>query len=87
MEPPHGVRKADDVEVSEEAALAKTEMQGGGGAFGGGPGDDDDGHRKPDRDGDDAARRLLIALGILALGAGVMSARLLSRNPRTPRIS
>ena len=46
------------------------QMQGGGGSYGRGP-DDDDGGRKPDRDGNDAVR-FLIAIGIIAIGAGVM---------------
>ena len=55
-------------------------MDGGNGS-GRGP-VDDDGRRRPERpDGNDATR-LLIALGILALGAGVMSARLLSQSGR-----
>lgn len=60
-------------------------MQGGGGSSGRGPGDDDGG-RRPDRDGNDALR-LLIALGIVALGAGVMSARRLAKGGRTPHFS
>lgn len=60
------------------------QTEGGGGSFGRGPVDDDGGRRRPDRGGDDA-RRLLIALGILAVGAGVMSARLLAKaGPRRP---
>ena len=60
------------------------QTQGGGGSFGGGPVDDDDGGRKPERPNDDS-KRLLVVLGILAIGAGVLSARLLSKQvPRRP---
>jgi hypothetical protein len=59
-------------------------MQGGGGSSGRGP--DDDGGRKPDRDGNDAVR-FLIAIGIIALGAGVMGARLAAKAGRAPHIS
>ena len=61
-------------------------MEGGGGASGHGRGDDDGGGRRPDRDGEDA-RRLLIALGIIAVGAGVMGARLLAKGGRAARAS
>ncbi len=54
-------------------------MEGGNGS-GRGPVDDDGRGRRPERpDGNDSGR-LLIALGIIALGAGVMSARLLSQS-------
>ena len=60
-------------------------MQGGGGSSGRGP-DDDDGGRKPDRDGNDVVR-FLIAVGIIAVGAGVMGARLVAKAGRAPHIS
>lgn len=60
-------------------------MEGGSGS-GRGPGDDDDGRRRPERPDDNNAGRLLIALGIIAVGAGVMSARLLSQAGRRPRL-
>jgi len=60
-------------------------MEGGGGA-GHGP-IDDDGRRRPERPDGNGATRLLIALGIIALGAGVMSARLLASAGRRPRAS
>lgn len=81
-------RIADDASahtvVETEQVEART--KGGGGSSGRGPVDDDDGGRRPDRDGDDA-RRLLIALGLIAVGATVMSARLLARAGRPPQIS
>ena len=58
---------------------------GGGGASGRGPRDDDDGGRKPDRDGNDVLR-LIIALGIVVVGAGVMSARRVAKGGRAPHI-
>lgn len=72
--------------MTDDAAARATEqpepqMEGGGGSSGRGPGDDDGGGRRPDRDGEDA-RRLLIALGILAVGAGVMGARMLAKAGR-----
>jgi len=51
---------------------------GGSGFSGRGPIDDDDHGRKPERP-DDENRPLLIALALLAVGAGVMSLRLLAR--------
>ena len=63
------------------AAVSPKIAEGDGGAFGRGPIDDDGGGRRPDRGGNDSGR-LLVALGIIALGAGVMSARLLSRQRR-----
>ncbi|HEV8670192.1 MAG TPA: hypothetical protein VGS01_05595 [Candidatus Limnocylindria bacterium] len=58
----------------------------GGGSSGRGPGDDGGGDgRRPERGGDDG--RLLIVLGILAVGAGVMSARLLAKAGRSPHVS
>jgi hypothetical protein len=64
-------------------------LTGGGGASGGGPIDDDDRGRRPDGDGDDARQLLLVAIGILAMGAGVISARLLAnaRRKRGPFLS
>lgn len=59
---------------------------GGGGASGRGPRDDGDDGRKPDRDGNDAVR-FLIALGIIAVGAGVMGARLVAKAGRAPHVS
>jgi len=62
-------------------------MEGGGSSGRGTGGDDGDGdRRRPERGGDDA-RRLLIALGILAVGAGVMSVRLFAKAGRSPRVS
>jgi hypothetical protein len=58
-----------------EVPIAKS---GGSGSSGRGPIDDDDHGRKPERP-DDENRPLLIALALLAVGAGVMSVRLLSR--------
>jgi hypothetical protein len=77
-----GDARHDVVRASEQAEP----RIGGGGSSGRGPVDDDGGGRKPDRDGDDALR-LLIALGIIVVGAGVMSARLLARAGRSPHIS
>ena len=82
-----GHRIAHDTTPTDLRATerSETQMQGGGGSSGGGGGDDDDG-RKPDRDGNDAVR-FLIALGIIAVGAGVVGARLVARAGRAPRIS
>lgn len=56
-------------------------VSGGSGASGGGTFDDDDDGRRRRRDGGGGdGRPLLMALAILAIGAGVMSARLLSRS-------
>lgn len=55
--------------------------ESGGGSFGGGPVDANDGHRRPERPDDDS-KKLLVVLGILALGAGVLSARLLATAQR-----
>ena len=61
------------------------QMEGGGGS-GHGP-IDDDGRRRPERpDGNDATR-FLIALGLIALGTAVMSARVLTRAGRLSRAS
>jgi hypothetical protein len=74
-------------ELSDARAAAQPEPQlQGGGTGGRGPGGDDESHRRPDRN-DGEGKRLLIALGILAVGAGVMSARLLSKAGRLPRFS
>jgi hypothetical protein len=67
-----------------ERVEARTE--GGGGSSGRGPVDDDGGGRRPDRDGDDS-RLLLIALGIIALGASVISARRFAKAGRFPHIT
>ncbi|HUQ42670.1 MAG TPA: hypothetical protein VM052_09225 [Candidatus Limnocylindrales bacterium] len=65
----------DDDRATQEPTLS---MEGGGGrSFD--RGDDDNGGRKPDRNNDNDAKRLLIALGLLVLGAGVMSARRLGK--------
>ena len=60
----------------------ETHTEGGGGSSGRGP-VDDGGGRQPDRDGD-AARDLLIALGLIVVGASVLSARLLTKAGRSP---
>jgi hypothetical protein len=65
---------------------AGARIEGGGGSSGRGPVDDDGGGRRPDRDGDDS-RLLLIALGIIALGASVISARRFAKAGRLPQIS
>ncbi|MDQ2951364.1 MAG: hypothetical protein M3R54_03795 [Chloroflexota bacterium] len=62
-------------------AITPKISEGDGGAFGRGPIDGDGGGRRPDRGGNDSGR-LLIVLGIIAVGAGVMSARLLSKQRR-----
>jgi len=83
-EPPHGPRRIID-DVTPPAAPAAEELEpqpGGGGSSGRGPLDDDGDGRRPDRDGD--ARNLLIALGLIAVGATVMSARLLAKAGRQP---
>jgi hypothetical protein len=84
--PPHIARRSDDVAARQSAHVIdrpETLMEGGNGS---GRGPVDDGRRRrPERpDGNDAGR-LLIALGIVALGAGVMSARLLSQAGRRRR--
>ncbi|HET6701497.1 MAG TPA: hypothetical protein VFH14_06830 [Gemmatimonadaceae bacterium] len=87
-EPPHLLRRAveDATAGTVVRATERPEAQtGGGGSSGRGP-VDDDGGRRPDRDGDDA-RRLLVALGLIAVGFTVMSARLLARTGRPPQIS
>lgn len=61
----------------ETRAHPEPRTEGGGGSSGRGPVDDDDrGGRKPERPDDQ--RALIVVLGILAVGAGVMSARLLA---------
>jgi hypothetical protein len=77
-------RSARTLDPAIERAEAHTE--GGGGSSGRGPIDDDGGGRRPDRDGDDS-RLLLIALGIIALGASVISARRMAKTGRLPHIS
>jgi hypothetical protein len=64
---------------------AEPHVEGGGGSSGRGPGDDGGGDKRPERGGGDA-KRLLIALGIVAVGAGVMGARLVAKAGR-PRFS
>jgi hypothetical protein len=54
---------------------------GGGGSSGRGPLDDDGGGHKPERP-NDGRTKFLIALGILAVGTGVMAARVLAKSPR-----
>ena len=88
-EPPHGPRRVAD-EIAPANVVPATErlepQTGGGGSSGRGPVEDDGGGRRPDRDGDDA-RNLLIALGLIAVGATVMSARLLAnRTPASHRL-
>jgi hypothetical protein len=86
---PHVARRVVDndsvrtVVHATEQLVAQTE--GGGGSSGRGPVDDGGGGRRPDRDGDDA-RRLLIALGLIAVGAAVMGTRLFARAGRPPHI-
>lgn len=60
------------------------QIAGGGGSSGRGPSDDDDGGRKPERP-NDGRTKFLIALGIVAMGAGVMAARVLA-DPKRRRI-
>lgn len=82
------MRHIDDVtseSVTLETERIEPQMEGGGGS-GRGP-SDDDGRRRPERPDGNGATRLLIALGIIALGAGVMSARLLAKGGRFPRAS
>ena len=67
------------LDVATDVVERETE---GGGFSGRGPGDDDDRWRRPERPDDDA-RRLRIVLAILALGAGVLSARILARRRAT----
>ena len=80
LERSHLIRPVDDVNALSDARTSERNVpqMDGGGSSGRGPVDDDGGRRRPDRDGDNA-RRFLIALGILAVGAGVMSARVLAR--------
>ena len=76
-EPSHGARDIGDDGAAEIVlpAPAPSEPQtAGGGGSGHGP-VDDDGRRRPDRNGDDALR-FLIAIGLIAVGAGVMGVRL-----------
>lgn len=73
---PHRAEQLPVAPTHETAA----QPQGGGGSFGGGP-VDDDGGRKPERPHGDA-KKLLVVLGILALGAGAISVRLLATTQR-----
>ncbi|HYK98933.1 MAG TPA: hypothetical protein VEU77_11145 [Candidatus Acidoferrales bacterium] len=66
---------------NRETADVAPQIAGGGGSSGRGPFDDDDGGHKPERP-NDGRTKLLIALGILAVGAGVMTARVLAKSPR-----
>ena len=77
-------RSARTLDPAIERAELRTE--GGGGSSGRGPIDDEGGGRRPDRDGDDS-RLLLIALGIIALGASVISARRFAKAGRLPHVS
>ncbi len=78
----HAARRAHERQPQPVEEIAP-QAQGGDGSFGGGPVDDGDGHRKPERPNNDS-KKLLVVLGLLALGAGVMSARLLT-TPRSRR--
>jgi hypothetical protein len=73
--PAHRETSHDRSAKAPDAPIAKS---GGSGISGRGPIDDDDHGRKPERP-DDENRPLLIALALLAVGAGVMSLRLLAR--------
>lgn len=78
---PTHVRRVDHTSASRVARSADEQIapqMDGGGSSGRGPRDDDDGRRRPER-GDGNSKGLLVALGIVALGLGVVSARLLSR--------
>lgn len=76
----HVPRRAEERHPQSVEQIAP-QIEGGGGSFGGGPIDDDGGHRRPERPNDDS-KKLLVVLGLLALGAGVMSARLLATAQR-----
>lgn len=84
--PRHTVHDPSARTVIPEFESAEARTEGGGGSSGRGPVDDDGGGRRPDRDGDDS-RLLLIALGIIALGASVISARRMAKTGRLPHIS
>jgi hypothetical protein len=73
--PAHREAPHDRSAALPDVPIAKS---GGSGSSGRGPIDDDDHGRKPERP-DDENRPLLIALALLAVGAGVMSLRLLAR--------
>lgn len=79
--PTHAPRHAGPRRVHPPRQLStktsEPQVAGGGGSSGRGPFDDDHGGRKPERP-NDGRTKLLIALGILAMGAGVMTARLLA---------
>jgi len=62
-------------------------LTGGGGASGFGPIDDDGGDKRPDRDGDNSRPFLLVVLGILVMGAGVLTARVLAESSGRRRSS
>ena len=72
-----GPRRVHPPRQPRTPAEPSPQVAGGGGSSGRGPFDDDDGGRKPERP-NDGRTKLLIALGILAMGAGVMTARLLA---------
>ncbi|HEY6959534.1 MAG TPA: hypothetical protein VI814_11975 [Candidatus Limnocylindria bacterium] len=75
----HAPRRVEERHAPPSVEEPRAET--GGGSFGGGTVDDDDGHRKPERPNDDS-KKLLVVLGLLALGAGVMSARLVATAQR-----
>jgi hypothetical protein len=83
--PPHLGHHPTHVREPASGEPAAVTESGGSGSSGRGTFDDDDDGKRRRRDGGDGDRRpLLMALTILAIGAGVMSARLLSR-PRGRR--
>ena len=75
---PAAPRREEKLETTVEELAPKT--QGGGGSSGRGPVDDDDdkGRRRDDGGRDENRGPLLIALGIISLGAAVLAARALS---------
>ena len=76
-----GTHRTHPARRIREAPVAAPQIAGGGGSSGRGPFDDDDGGQRPERP-NDGRTKLLIALGILAVGAGVMTARVLAQSPR-----
>jgi hypothetical protein len=79
--PPHIARHPARERENAPGETAAVTESGGSGSSGRGTFDDDDDGKRRRRDGGDGDRRpLLMALAILAIGAGVMSARLLSRS-------